>query len=294
MIEVDTPGALGEIVREARGAGQSIGLVPTMGYLHQGHLRLADVARAENDLVIMSIFINPTQFGPQEDLDRYPRDVARDRQLAAEHSVDALFLPSVSAMYPGGPQVQTVWVEPGPLAAYLCGPSRPGHFRGVATVVGKLFHMAQPDRAYFGQKDAQQAMIVDRMVRDLAFPLEIRVIPTVREADGLALSSRNVYLSPEERMQAVALSQALGLARSAIAHGERRARAIEDAMRELITHTAPLGRIDYVTVADLSTLQPVPDEIDGDVLIALAVYFGATRLIDNTIVRFSGRMPSFP
>jgi pantoate--beta-alanine ligase len=270
---------------KARCSGKSIGLVPTMGYLHGGHERLISVARAANDLVVVTIFVNPTQFGPSEDLERYPRDMARDRLIAGEAGVDVLFVPDVDTMYPDGPGNQEVWVEPGSLAAHLDGASRPGHFRGVATVVAKLFNLIQPHRAYFGQKDGQQAFIVDRMTRELAFDTSIVMVPTVREADGLAMSSRNVYLSSEERKQAPAISHALAVARAMILDGRREFEPIEQAMRRSIALQAPLARIDFIAVADTTTLAPV-SRIDHDALVALAVYFSATRLIDNIVVRF--------
>ncbi|MBV9278505.1 MAG: pantoate--beta-alanine ligase [Chloroflexi bacterium] len=292
MKEVVTAASLSDAVRQARCAGRSVGLVPTMGYLHVGHLRLAARARAENDLVVMSVFVNPTQFGPNEDFERYPRDLERDRRLAAAAGVDLLFTPDLETIYPGGPEAQAVWVEPGPLAEHLCGASRPGHFRGVATVVAKLLNLVQPDRAYFGQKDAQQAIILTRMARDLAFPVEVRVVETVREPDGLALSSRNVYLSAAERAQAIVLHRALQLARSMVEAGERDAQVLEGGMRRCIAEAAPLARIDYVTVADLQTLRPVRGALTGDALIALAVYFGPTRLIDNEVVSLSSPVSS--
>lgn len=282
MEVVSDVGALRERVRGIRCRGGSIGLVPTMGYLHDGHVRLAAEARAENDYVIASIYLNPTQFGPNEDLASYPRELSRDEDILRTAGVDVLFLPDTETMYPDGPTQQTIWVEPGSLAEHLCGASRPGHFQAVATVVAKLFNMVQPDRAYFGQKDAQQAAIIARMVRDLAFPLEIRIVETVREKDGLALSSRNVYLSREERPQAAALSRALAAGRAAIQSGERDARQVEAVMRARITKGAPRSRIDYVAVVDPVSLQPV-DRIDREALLAVAVYFGTTRLIDNTL-----------
>jgi pantoate--beta-alanine ligase len=274
--------------------GRTIGLVPTMGYLHEGHLALMHAARAENDVLVASIFVNPTQFGPSEDFDRYPRDIERDRGLAGEAAVDLLFVPDTETMYPGGPASQEVWVDPGRLDDFLCGASRPGHFRGVAGVVAKLFAMVNPDRAYFGQKDAQQAIIISRMVRDLAFPIEVRVVPTVREADGLALSSRNVYLSPEQRREAPSLHHGLENCASAIGEGERNAQVIENLLRRAIAGNAPSGRVDYATVADMDSLQPVQGQIHRDVLVAVAVYFGETRLIDNVMVRFDAEgRPSF-
>ncbi|HLJ68976.1 MAG TPA: pantoate--beta-alanine ligase, partial [Chloroflexota bacterium] len=214
-------------LRAARAAERAVGLVPTLGYLHAGHAALMRQARAENDVVVASIFVNPTQFGPTEDFERYPRDLVRDRALAGAEGAAILFVPSVETMYPEGPENQRVWVDPGELARHLCGASRPTHFRGVATVVAKLFNMVSPDRAYFGAKDAQQAIIIRRMAGDLAFPVEVQVVPTVREPDGLALSSRNVYLSPAERAQAPALKHALDLARDRILAGERGALDIE-------------------------------------------------------------------
>jgi len=290
---VTLPAELRQWIAEARRRDYSVGFVPTMGYLHPGHLRLIWQAGEENDLVVVSIYVNPTQFGPQEDLARYPRDLDTDRRLAEEAGVDLLFLPDTAAIYPAGPDAQQVWIDPGAMAQCLCGASRPGHFRGVATVLAKLFHMIQPDRAYFGAKDGQQAMIVTRMVADLAFPIEIRVAPTVREKDGLALSSRNVYLTPDQRHEAVALSQVLNLAKAYLTAGGRNARELERVARDHLTRAAPLGRIDYVSVVDLSTLQPAPDDIDRDIMLALAVYFGRTRLIDNRAVRFTPSGPEF-
>ncbi len=284
MDEVTTGSEARQIVRRARCAGCSIGLVPTMGYLHEGHLSLVAAARQETDLVVTSIFVNPTQFGPNEDFERYPRDMERDRQLAAATGTDLLVVPSGTEMYPDGPQGQRVWVEPGPLAKYLCGASRPGHFRGVATVVAKLFAMLEPDRAYFGEKDFQQAAIIRRMARDLGFPVEVRTVPTVREASGLARSSRNVYLSGEEREQASVLRAALLEAAGNIAAGERDPSALEAAIRSRIASGAPAARVDYVSVVDAQTLQPLEGYIERDVLVALAVYFGGTRLIDNITV----------
>lgn len=287
MNTVTLPAELRRRIGEARRRDSSIGFVSTMGYLHPGHLRLVQQAREENDLVVVSIYVNPTQFGPREDFARYPRDLDTDRRLAEEAGVDLLFLPDTATIYPAGPDAQQVWIDPGPMARCLCGASRPGHFRGVATVVAKLFHMVQPDRAYFGAKDGQQAAIITRMVTDLAFPLEIRVAPTVREKDGLALSSRNVYLTPDQRHEAVALSQVLNLAKAYLTAGGRNARELEKVARDHLTRAAPLGRIDYVTAVDLVTLQPASDEIDCDIMLALAVYFGRARLIDNRVVRFT-------
>ncbi|HZP26175.1 MAG TPA: pantoate--beta-alanine ligase [Dehalococcoidia bacterium] len=264
-------------VRQARaGRSGSVGFVPTMGYLHEGHLALVRRARAENDRIVASIFVNPTQFGPQEDFQSYPRDEARDLQLLAGEGVDAVFLPAADEMYPEG---AVTWIEvSGPLTARLEGVARPGHFRGVTTVVAKLFYIVQPQRAYFGQKDAQQLLVVRRMVRDLALPVEVVAVPTVRDSDGLALSSRNVYLPPEERKQALALPRALLRAQERVAAGERDAASlregIEGALRE-----AELA-IDYVSVADAETLEEL-ETVDRPALALAAVRAGQTRLIDN-------------
>jgi pantoate--beta-alanine ligase len=293
MLEITTEPELRDAVRAARVRDERIGLVPTMGYLHAGHASLIEAAHRENDLVIVSIFVNPTQFGPAEDFGRYPRDLEHDRQVAGEAGAHIIFVPDESTMYPDGVEAQRVWVDPGPLADHLDGASRPDHFRAVATVVAKLFNLTGPDRAYFGQKDAQQLLVIKRMVRDLAYGIEIRAVQTVREEDGLALSSRNVYLDAEDRRRAVVLSSALGLAREEIATGERDARTVEQSMRSMIEREAPDARIDFITVADMDTLSPVTRTIERNAVIALAVYFGATRLIDNVMVRFSEGEPHF-
>jgi pantoate--beta-alanine ligase len=293
MQEISDPSVLRDYVRHARCAGKRIGLVPTMGYLHAGHARLMDEARLESDLVIASIFVNPAQFGPSEDFDRYPRDLGHDRELARAHHVDVLFVPAKETIYPGGVDAQQMWVDPGEIARFLEGRARPGHFRGVTTMVTKLFNLASPDRAFFGQKDAQQALIIGRLVRDLAFPVEIRIVPTVREPDGLALSSRNVYLSTEERAQARALFVSLQQARELLSAGERDPARIVREMRALITQRAPLARVDYITVADLDSLRPIDASITSHALISLAAYFDKTRLIDNLIVRFERGAPQF-
>lgn len=259
--------------------GYSVGFVPTMGYFHEGHLSLMRRARRECGRVVVSLFVNPLQFGPQEDFERYPRDLDRDAALAKEVGVDVLFVPEVAAMYPPG---YATYVEVAGLTEPLCGRSRPGHFRGVTTVVAKLFNIVQPDVAYFGQKDYQQALIISRMSRDLFWPLQVVICPTVREADGLAASSRNVYLSEEERRQATCLFQALEAGKRAIAQGERRAREIERIMAEVIRQR-PLARIDYAEVRRAHDLGPV-EEITGKVVLALAVWIGRTRLIDNALV----------
>lgn len=264
----------------ACGGALSVGLVPTMGYLHEGHLSLVRRARAENDLVVMSIFVNPTQFAAGEDLDRYPRDLARDLRLAGEEGVDAVFHPQPQEMYAPG---HCTWVDVEGLTEHLCGASRLGHFRGVATVVAKLFGLCRPERAYFGRKDAQQAFLIRRMASDLDLGVDVVVCPIVREPDGLAMSSRNVYLTAEERAQAPTLYRALREAEVAIAAGERGATLVRATVMGVLAE-APLGKVDYVEVVSTAALQPV-DVIAGEVLVAVAVWFGATRLIDNMMVK---------
>ncbi|MER3401645.1 MAG: pantoate--beta-alanine ligase [Thermoflexus sp.] len=262
-----------------RGTPGTWGFVPTMGYLHEGHLSLIRRARAENDHVAVSIFVNPTQFGSHEDYNRYPRDLERDLRLLEPLQVDLVFVPSVEEMYPPGFQT---WVIVEELSRPLEGASRPGHFRGVATVVAKLFNIVQPDRAYFGQKDAQQAVVIRRMVRDLNFPVEIVVCPTVREPDGLAMSSRNTYLSPQERQAATILFRALQAAKARYEAGERDGERLREAMREVL-RGEPLARVDYVSVADPETLEEL-SRVEGPALLSLAVYIGNTRLIDNLLL----------
>lgn len=279
MIEIATVAELKAWVRSAQAARKRIGLVPTMGALHEGHLALADAARAGSDAVVMSIFVNPTQFAPTEDLSRYPRNLARDRELASGRGVDVIFVPPVEAMYPDGAEVRVV---PGKVAARWEGEFRPGHFSGVLTIVAKLFNLVEPDRAWFGQKDFQQATLIRQMVRDLDFPLEVEVMPTVREADGLALSSRNTFLSPADRQQALGLSRALGAAVAAYASGERGATALERVIRGgLAVH--PGVALEYIAVADPRTLEPVAQADDGTVVL-IAARVGSTRLIDNVIL----------
>ena len=265
-----------------------VALVPTMGYLHEGHASLLRKARAENDLVVLSIFVNPIQFGPNEDFERYPRDPEKDLALAEREGVDFVFLPTVEEMYP---EPTRTHIKVDGLTDVLCGASRPGHFDGVTTVVGKLFHIVQPDRAYFGQKDAQQVAVITRMVEDLNFDIEVIPCPIVREADGLALSSRNVYLSPEERQAALVLSRSLEDAR-AKAEGQTPVTAgeLREEIREKIS-AEPLANIDYVEVSDFPELLPLAEDERVDaagrqkgVLIAVAVKFGTTRLIDNVIL----------
>ncbi|WP_018133280.1 pantoate--beta-alanine ligase [Effusibacillus pohliae] len=269
-----------EYVREQRTLGKTVGLVPTMGSLHDGHLSLARQAKAECDVAVMSIFVNPLQFGPSEDYDRYPRNLEGDARLAETAGVDAIFAPPVHEMYP---QPQMTFVDVEGLTENLCGASRPGHFRGVATVVTKLFNIVQPDKAFFGQKDAQQVRVIEQMVQDLNIPVQIVPCPIVREADGLAMSSRNVYLSPEERRQALAIYRALQAAEAMFGAGERSADAIREQVRSII-EAEPLAEVDYIKIVDLQTLSDT-SLIDRDCLLAVAVRFGGTRLIDNVILR---------
>lgn len=266
--------------REQKRQGQTIGLVPTMGYLHAGHLALVREARSQCDTAVVSIFVNPIQFGVGEDFEDYPRDLEKDSQLLADAGVDALFAPSIREMYPPG---YNSYVEvTGEITGKLCGRSRPGHFRGVTTVVSKLFNICLPDLAFFGQKDAQQVMIIEKMAQELNFPLRIVRVPIVREADGLAMSSRNVYLNPEQRQQALVLSQSLQQAQELIRAGERDAGKVKQMLCETI-NSSPEANIDYAEIYDAVDLTDV-DEIQGRVLLALAVKIGTTRLIDNLIV----------
>lgn len=269
--------------RSVRLRGLSIGLVPTMGYLHDGHLSLVRIARTRCDRVVLSLFVNPIQFGAGEDLARYPRDYARDEALCREAGVDALFHPSVEGMY--APDFST-HVEESALSLGLCGASRPGHFRGVTTVVAKLFNAVQPDTAVFGQKDAQQARVIRRMVRDLDFPVEVVIAPTVREPDGLAMSSRNKYLSGGLRHEALCLKRALDEAVRLVKSGECRSGALRDAMMAVI-RGVPSASVDYIEIVDEGTLRPV-ERVTGTALVALAVRIGPTRLIDNVIVGADG------
>jgi len=268
---IDTPGAMLQASRRWRSERKTIGLVPTMGALHAGHLSLVEAARRENDIVVASAFVNPIQFAPGEDFERYPRDPERDATLFAQAEVDAIYRPSTDAMYPDGASTR---VRVSGVSEPLEGAARPGHFGGVATVVTKLFGAVDPDRAYFGQKDAQQVAVVKRLVRDLDLGVEIRVVPTVREADGLALSSRNVYLTPDERKAAVALNAGLRAAAQAYASGERR----PDVLRARLVgrlEAEPLAQVEYAELVDPETF-----EAPGT-LAVLAVRFGKTRLIDN-------------
>jgi pantoate--beta-alanine ligase len=279
MIELETIADLRRWVRAERAAGRRIALVPTMGYLHEGHLRLVEEARRRADAVVMSIFVNPLQFGPGEDLARYPRDLPRDRRLAEGRGVDVLFVPAVATMYPDGSEIRVI---PGPTGDRWEGAARPGHFAGVLTVVAKLFHLVEPDVACFGRKDIQQATLIRQMVRDLDWPLEIVVVPTVREPDGLALSSRNAYLAAADRVRALALSTALRAAHAAFGAGERRAPALLDVMRARLA-AEPAVTVEYVAVVEPHRLEPV-ETVDRDTVVALAARVGRTRLIDNIVL----------
>lgn len=270
---------LDELRRARRALASPLGLVPTMGYLHQGHLSLVRLARQECSSVAVSIFVNPTQFGPHEDLAAYPRDLPRDLELLEAEGADLVWTPSASTMYPAGSQTH---VEVERVSQGLEGARRPGHFRGVATVVAKLFHAFEPQRAYFGQKDAQQVAVIRRMTADLDFPVEIVVGPTVRDPDGLALSSRNSYLSPAERRAAPVLYRALTAARKAFDAGERRADGLRQAMEATLA-AEPLARVQYVSAADPETLEELQGEVDR-ALLSMAVFLGETRLIDNLVV----------
>ena len=276
----ETIATLRAFLRDARRAGKSVGLVPTMGALHDGHLSLLRTAAAENDIVVASIFVNPTQFGSHEDVDAYPRTLAADSRLAAQAGVSALFHPAVEEIYQRG---NATWVEVvGSLTEGLCGRARPGHFRGVTTVVSRLFSIVQPDRAYFGQKDAQQVQVLKRMTKDMCLDIHIRVLPTVRERDGLAMSSRNAYLSPAERQAALILPRSLDHARQLVAAGERTTVVIEAAVKAFI-QTEPTACIDYVELVHPDDLVK-RESLEGAALLAIAVRIGTTRLIDNTIL----------
>lgn len=268
-----------ECVNAWKREGLTVGFVPTMGYLHEGHKSLMEAARANNDKVVVSVFVNPMQFGPNEDLESYPRDFEKDSALCESVGVDLIFHPEPEEMYADG---FCSYVDMNGLTTELCGKSRPIHFRGVQTVVLKLFNIVKPDRAYFGQKDAQQLAVIRRMVKDLNVDTEIVGCPIVREADGLAKSSRNTYLNPDERQAALILSRSLKLGRELIENGETDSKAVIKAITDSI-NTEPLAKIDYVDVVDFDTITPV-DKIGKSVLVAIAVYIGKTRLIDNFII----------
>lgn len=289
MILARTKAEIREAVAEARKAGASVGLVPTMGAIHDGHRSLIRRSIADNDTTVVSIFVNPTQFAPGGDLDQYPRPFEADIAKCQAEGVDIVFAPSPDEMYA---EDATTIVEETSLSRGLCGASRPGHFRGVATVVTKLFNIVQPDRVYFGRKDAQQAAVIKRITRDLDIPVEIVVLPIVREADGLALSSRNAYLSPDERTEALVLHKALDEASELVAAGKTQAAPMKKAMLAIIEQ-ATHGKLDYLEIVDAETLQAV-EEITRAALAALAVQFGKARLIDNCILEppKEGRNPS--
>ena len=277
---VSTVAAVRNRVAAARAEGKSIGLVPTMGALHEGHLSLIARARAECGFVVVSVFVNPTQFAPGTDFEKYPRDLDGDAEKAGEAGADLIFAPSVEEMYPPG---DSTFVEvTGPLVECLCGPHRPGHFRGVTTVCARLFTIVGADRAYFGEKDYQQVLVVKQMVRDLQLPLEIVPVPTVREPDGLAMSSRNAYLSPDERKAAAVLSRALFAARDRFHSGERAAAALIAAARDIID-AEPLVTLQYLDLRDAQTLEEL-HALDRPALLAVAAFVGQARLIDNVVV----------
>jgi len=276
MIVIET---IADMKRLRQQIAEPVGFVPTMGYLHEGHLSLVGQARVENPSVVVSIFVNPTQFGPQEDFERYPRDAQRDLAMLEKEGTDIVFMPPVAEMYP--PQFSS-WVEVGKVTERLEGATRPGHFRGVTTVVAKLFNIVQPTKAYFGQKDAQQAVVIKRMVADLDMNLVVITLPTVREPDGLAMSSRNAYLNPEERRAALVLYRALTLAQQLWSQGERDAEKIRQQMLYLI-QKQPLADVDYVSIANAETLDEV-DTVSQPALVSLVVKIGKTRLIDNVVL----------
>ena len=282
MIQVELIADLKKGIYEAKTTGKSIGFVPTMGYLHEGHMALVKQAREENDFVVMSIFVNPAQFGPNEDLDKYPRDLERDSRMAKEAGVDLLFFPQVHEMYP---QDGGISIHAGAQASVLCGASRPGHFDGVLKVVTKLFHLVEPTRVYFGQKDAQQLAIIETLVRDYNFPLEVRRVPTVRETDGLAKSSRNVFLSEQERREAPSIHQAIQLG---LTHYKEH-QNVEEAKKVTAQHikNGTSGNIDYV---ELLSYPDLTKDISSDtaVILAVAVFFEKARLIDNMMLNNKG------
>ncbi len=274
------PEVIQKEIIELKRSGKRIGFVPTMGALHDGHLSLVRQSKKENDITVVSIFVNPTQFGPNEDYQRYPRPFEKDKELLEKEEVDYLFYPSVEDMYPEGYETYVILEK---LPNHLCGLSRPGHFKGVATVVTKLFNIVQPDRAYFGQKDYQQAKIIQKMVRDLNFPIQIVMMPIVRESNGLAMSSRNTYLSEKERNDATVLYRSLRKAKEMILSGEKDVSKIKEEMKKIISSVN--SRIDYIEIVDpetLESLEIIPK--NGKVVVAVAVFIGSARLIDNEIV----------
>lgn len=268
------------IVQQHKKSNKKVALVPTMGYLHQGHLSLIESAKKENDIVVVSVFVNPTQFAPNEDFDAYPRDIERDSQMAYQAGADLIFHPDVAEMYPS--QSSTFIGVEGDITTVLCGTSRPTHFKGVTTVVGMLFNIVQPHTAYFGQKDAQQAAILQKMVKELHFDIQMHICPIVREKDGLAMSSRNIYLTQAEREQAVVLNQSLSTAQKQVEKGEKNVKNIKESIKKEIEQQH-LATIDYVEIYAYPSLQPIT-YITQQTIIALAVRFGKTRLIDNIIL----------
>lgn len=279
MLIIETVAAMKEFVREARKAGQTIALVPTMGALHRGHAALMARARPQADIVVASIFVNPTQFGPNEDFAKYPRNLTADAATAEAAGVDVIFHPTPDEMYPHG---FSTYVDVETITDCLCGSSRPGHFRGVATVVTKLFNIVQPHTAFFGQKDAQQVLVLKRMAEDLNMNLAIEIVPTVREADGLALSSRNAYLSPAERQAALVVPRTLAAVQAAVAAGERSIVRLTDIARQTIA-SEPLASLDYAEIYQYPTLTAI-EQLADKALLAVAVKIGTTRLIDNAIL----------
>jgi pantoate--beta-alanine ligase len=273
-----TINSLDQCLRSYRAAGLRVGFVPTMGFLHEGHLALISESLARCDITVVSIFVNPTQFGPNEDLDRYPRALKLDHELCRTAGVGLIFVPDASEIYPPGFQTT---VEPGPVAEPLCGAARPGHFRGVTTVVAKLFNIVQPDVAFFGQKDFQQCAVIRQMVHDLNMPVEIVTVPTVREPDGLALSSRNSYLSSEERQRARCLSQGLLAAQAAYGEGERDSQRLIEIAR---AHMTEVDQLQYLDLRDARTLDAIEGLVEQPSALCVAVYVGATRLIDNVLL----------
>ncbi|MCA1980452.1 MAG: pantoate--beta-alanine ligase [Calditerrivibrio sp.] len=278
MLIVNTVCEAKKILRDIKNSGKSIGFVPTMGYLHSGHISLVDQSKKDNDFTVVSIFVNPTQFGPNEDLDKYPRDFVRDEKLLRDAGVDMVFYPSVETMYPDG---YATFVNVERVTDPLCGAKRPGHFRGVATIVCKLFNIVSPDKSYFGLKDYQQVIVIKRMVEDLNMDVDVVGMPIVRESDGLAMSSRNVYLSPDERLSALSLSRSFPLVEKKLKSGERRASVIIKDVEDFIS-SHPYSRIDYVEIVDKDSLEKL-DFIDRPFLMAMAVFINKTRLIDNKI-----------
>lgn len=279
MQVIESVDEIKSIIKEWKKQNLSIAFVPTMGFLHSGHLSLIKAAR-KHDKLVVSVFVNPLQFGANEDLDKYPRDLQKDSALCEKEQVDVLFVPSVAQMYPAG---FSTFVDMHSLTDKLCGASRKGHFKGVCTVLTKFFNLIKPNKAYFGQKDAQQCAVVRQMVSDLNMSVEIEICPIVRENDGLAKSSRNVYLSEAERKAALVLSRAVFLGEKLVKSGEKSAKVVEEAMRKELS-SEKLARIDYVSIVNANTIQSV-QEIKGDILGAIAVYIGKTRLIDNFLLR---------